>query len=125
MNMVTGPSITRRELKKEVECFNCHKVAAQRVEIMPTETVVTCENCGAERRYVIHGFFVAGERPDFEADRPRRKYDLWKFTRSARCANCSRQTRHKITLDEFKIAVVCPSGLFTRVYKFSVCSIPG
>jgi Zn finger protein HypA/HybF involved in hydrogenase expression len=119
------PSITKWEFKKEVECFNCHKVAVQRVEIIPTETIVTCENCGAERYYVIHGFFVAGKRPDFEADRARRKYDLWSFTRSAKCANCSDQTEHEITLDEFKIAVVCPSCLFTHIYKFSVYSVPG
>jgi DNA-directed RNA polymerase subunit RPC12/RpoP len=123
--MAAGPGITQWDFEKVVECFNCHKVAAQRVEMMPTGTIVTCENCGAERRYAIHGFFVAGESQDFEADRARRKYDLWKFTRSAKCANCSRQTEQEITLDEFKIAVVCPACLFTRIYKFSVYSIPG
>ncbi len=123
--MAIRPWITKWDFEKVVECFNCHKVAAQRVEMIPTETVVTCENCGAERRYVIHGFFVAGEKPDFEAERAGRKYDIWKFTRSEKCANCSKQADHEITLDEFKIAVVCPSCLFTHVYKFNVYSIPG
>jgi len=122
--MATRHEITKWDFTKEVECFNCHKVAAQRVEIVPTGTIVTCENCGAERRYVIHGFFVAGERPDFEADKASRKYDIWKFTRSAKCTNCLKQTEQEITLDEFKIAVVCPSCLITRIYKFSVYSVP-
>jgi RNase P subunit RPR2 len=73
--MAVRPWITKWDFKKEVECFNCHEVAAQRVEIIPTETIVTCENCGAERRYVIHGFFVAGKRPDFEAHVLRSKSD--------------------------------------------------
>jgi DNA-directed RNA polymerase subunit RPC12/RpoP len=113
------------EFNKEAECFNCHKVSAQRVEIIPTETIVTCTNCGAERRYTIHGFFVAGKKADFEADRARRKYDLWKFIRNAKCANCLKQTEQEVTLDEFKSVVVCPSCLFTRIYKFNVYSIPG
>lgn len=123
--MVDRPWIIKWDFSKEAECFNCHKAAAQRVEIVPTETVVTCSNCGAERRYVIHNFFVADKKPDFEADRARRKYDLWKFTRNAKCANCLKQTDQEIIIDEFKGAVVCPSCLFTRIYKFSVYSIPG
>jgi Zn finger protein HypA/HybF involved in hydrogenase expression len=119
------PEPAKWEFKKEVECFNCHKVAAQIVDIMPTEIVVTCANCGAERLYVIHGFFVANEKPDFEADRPRRKYDLWEFRRSAKCANCLKETEHEIVIDEFKGAIVCPSCLFTHIYKFSVYSVPG
>lgn len=85
---------------------------------------MTCTNCGAERRYTIHGFFVAKKKPDFEADRASRKYDLWKFTRNAKCANCLEQTEQEVTLDEFKGAIICPSCLFTRIYKLNVYSIP-
>lgn len=68
--MVARLWITKWDFEKVVECFNCHKVAAQRVEVIPTETVVTCLNCGAERRYVIHGFFVADKKPDYEPTGP-------------------------------------------------------
>ena len=122
--MVDRPRIIKWDFSKEAECFNCHNAAAQRVEITQTETTVTCSSCGAERHYVIHGFFVADKKPDFEADKARRKYDLWKFARSAKCANCLQQADQEIIIDEFKGAVVCPLCLFTRIFKFSVYNIP-
>jgi DNA-directed RNA polymerase subunit RPC12/RpoP len=122
--MSDRPWITKWDFEKEAECFNCHRVVTQKVEIISNKMTVTCTGCGAERFYVIHGFFVARDKPDFEADKPRRKYDIWKFSRNAKCANCLRQTDQEIMIDEFKGAVVCPSCLFTRIYKFSVYSTP-
>jgi Zn finger protein HypA/HybF involved in hydrogenase expression len=118
--MVDRPLITKWEFEKEADCYNCHKVAIQKVEIIPTETVVTCSNCGAERRYVIHGFYLADRMPELDTDMSKRKYDIWKFARNAKCSNCLKLTDQEITLDEFKGVVVCPSCLFTRIYRISV-----
>ncbi len=118
--MVDRPVITKWEFEKEADCYNCHKVAVQKVEVVPTQTVVTCSNCGAERRYVIHGFYVADRMPEFDSDKAKRKYDIWKFVKNVKCSNCLEQTDQEITLDEFKGVVVCPSCLFTRIYKISV-----
>ncbi|WP_128860037.1 hypothetical protein [Methanocella paludicola] len=118
--MVDRPLITKWEFEKEANCYNCHRVAAQKVEIVPNQAVVTCSNCGAERRYVIHEFHVASTMPDLNVDKENRKYDIWKFVKNAKCANCLKQTDQEITLDEFKGVVVCPSCLFTRIYKISV-----
>jgi Zn finger protein HypA/HybF involved in hydrogenase expression len=118
--MVDRPEITTWEFEKEADCYNCHKVAVQKVEIVPNQTAVICSNCGAERRYVIHGFYVGDRMPDLDADKAKRKYDIWKFTKNAKCYNCLKQTDQEVTLDEYKCVVVCPSCLFTRIYKISV-----
>jgi Zn finger protein HypA/HybF involved in hydrogenase expression len=118
--MVDRPEITTWEFEKEADCYNCRKVAVQKVEIVPNQTAVICSNCGAERRYVIHGFYVADRMPDLDADKAKRKYDIWKFTKNAKCYNCLKQTDQEVTLDEYKGVVVCPSCLFTRIYKISV-----
>jgi Zn finger protein HypA/HybF involved in hydrogenase expression len=118
--MVEKSLITKWEFEKEAKCYNCHSVAMQKLEIEPSDATVTCTNCGAERLYVIHGFYVANGMPDFNTDSAKRKYDLWTFTKNVKCSNCLKQTDQEITLDEFRGVVVCPSCLFTRVYKLSV-----
>lgn len=114
------PLISKWEFDKESKCFNCHEVAIQKIEMIPSETVVTCTNCGAERHYAVHASFEGMEKPDFEADGMKRKYDLWKFMRNDICSNCFNRTDNEITIDEYKAAAVCPLCLFTRLYKFSM-----
>lgn len=123
--MATKPWIVDWDFSKESTCFNCHKSATQAIKITPNDIIVTCANCGAERHYIIRSFSVADQKPDFEAPDAKRKYDVWKFYKLAKCSNCAAETNQEITLDEHVGAVVCPACLFTRVYKFSVFSKPG
>lgn len=122
--MALKPWIVDWDFSKESTCFNCKKTVAQNVKITPNDSIVTCANCGAERHYIIRSFTVADQKPDFEASQVTRKYDIWKFSKLAKCSNCGQETTQEIVLDEHMGAVVCPNCLFTRIYKFSVFSRP-
>ncbi|WP_424356928.1 hypothetical protein [Methanocella sp. MCL-LM] len=122
--MENTPRIADWDFSKVSTCFHCRKNVAQNIKITPNDSIVTCANCGAERHYIIRSFSVADSKPDFEAAAVRRKYDVWKFTKQAKCFNCAKETGQEITMDEHIGAVVCPSCLFTRIYKFSVYSRP-
>lgn len=122
--MENKPWVIDWAFKKESGCFNCHKEVTQEIIITPTEIVVTCANCKSERHYTIHGTFIAEGMQDFKAEKRKRKYDIWKFERNTMCANCLKSTDQSITMDEYRGAVVCPSCLFTRIYKFNLYTKP-
>jgi transcription elongation factor Elf1 len=103
---------------KHAVCFNCGKDAVQAIEMLPVATTVTCTNCGAERIYNIHGTFATNctlETPDQKC-----KYDVWQFTKQARCPNCGSESEHKVTMDEYKVSAVCPVCCYTHLYRFNV-----
>ncbi|MCD1295379.1 hypothetical protein CUJ83_10250 [Methanocella sp. CWC-04] len=122
--MADEPEIMRWELQKESRCYNCHKDAIQIIQILPTETTVTCSNCGARRYYTIHGIYASDKKTSFEDTRFKRKYDRWEFIRTARCSNCGNKTDHEIVIDEYRTGIVCPSCFYTHVYNISMYDKP-
>lgn len=98
-------------------CFNCSVDAVQRIEMLPVKTTVTCENCGAERVYNIHGSYVATP-VDVQPVR-KHQYDIWRFTREAVCPNHGDIARHDVTIDEYMATILCPVCHFLRLYEFA------
>ena len=122
--MANKPWIVDWDFDKVSTCFNCKKEISQQIKITPNDSIVTCTNCGAERHYIIRSFSVADKKPDLDVTSVKRKYDIWKFNKQAQCSNCMKETSQEIIMDEHLSAVVCPSCLFTRIYRFSVFSKP-
>ncbi|HMK45552.1 MAG TPA: hypothetical protein VK436_02900 [Methanocella sp.] len=112
------------DFSRESRCFNCGKEVSQQIKITPNDIIVTCSNCGAERHYIIRSFLVAEKKEDFELSNRKRKYDVWRFKKMTRCANCLNDAEQEIVIDEHVGTVVCPVCNFTRIYRFSVFSRP-
>jgi uncharacterized CHY-type Zn-finger protein len=104
--------------EKRTVCFNCGTDAVQRVEMLPVKTTVTCEHCGAERVYNIHGTYVA--TPIDARPVHRHKYDTWRFTRDAVCPNHGGIARHEVTVDEYAAVILCPFCHFMHLYEFAL-----
>jgi transcription elongation factor Elf1 len=103
---------------KQAVCFNCGKDAVQAIRMLPVATTVTCTNCGAERIFNIHGTFATN--CNIETPERKYKYEVWQFTKHARCPNCGNESDHKVTIDEYKATAVCPVCCFTHLYNFTV-----
>lgn len=106
------------DFEKKAVCFNCKRDAVQKIKMLPVMANVACSNCGAERIYSIHGTF--GGTCDLETVPRKRKYDVWRFTKKARCPSCGNESEHDIFMDEFKSSAVCPACCFTHLYRFNV-----
>jgi len=122
--MAAESVISDWDFTKESRCFNCKEEMLQQIKITPSDIIVTCSNCGAERHYVIRSFLVADRKEDFASKDKKRKYDVWRFIKTTRCSNCLNDADQEIVLDEYMGAVVCPVCFFTRIYRFSVFSRP-
>lgn len=106
--------------EKKAVCFNCGVEAAQKIEMLPVKTTVTCTNCGAERVYNIHGTYVA--TPIHSLPAHKHKYDIWRFDKEAVCPNHGAIARHEVTVDEYVSTIVCPVCHFTHLYDFAFFS---
>ncbi len=120
--MEKGLQIREWDFDKDALCFNCRAEAVQRIEVTPEELVVTCVNCGAERHYELECSHEARQKPRFDVDTSRLRYDAWKFEHEARCTHCHNRTKNEVTIDERKAAIVCPACLFSRIYGFHAFS---
>jgi transcription elongation factor Elf1 len=106
------------DFEKRAVCFNCGADVVQKVKVLPVITTVTCTNCGAERIFNVHGTFATS--CDIKTEPRKHKYDVWHFTRNAKCPHCGNMSDHSVTMDEFKSVITCPVCCFTHLYNFSV-----
>lgn len=104
--------------EKKAVCFNCGNDAAQRIEMLPVKTTVTCTSCGAERVYNIHGTYVA--TPLQALPEHRHRYDIWRFCKDAVCPNHGAIAPHDVTIDEYVATIVCPVCHFVHLYDFAL-----
>jgi len=120
--MLGNPAVGRRwDIEKEAACYNCHKGATQLIEIGPSETVISCTNCMAERHYTIHCIEIPEKRKPFEngSSKPR---EVWKFRFVDNCANCGNCVENEVNVGELRVRTVCPACYYTRVYDFNMFS---
>lgn len=112
--------IRQWDFDREVLCFHCRNEAVQRVEVLPEAIIVTCGDCGAERRYALERSPVNKQRRD--PDTTGLHYETWKFTRVARCPGCGKRTGNEFTIDERAATIRCPACSFLRTYTFHAYS---
>lgn len=121
--MMGKPAMGRRwDIEKEAACFNCHKGATQLIEISPTEAIITCTNCMAERHYTLHKIDIPEDRKPFESEEFKRRYEIWNFKYVDSCPNCGNCVENEVNVDEFRVRTVCPACYYTRVYDFNMYS---
>ena len=116
--METG-LIRQWDFNRDALCFQCRKEVVQRIQVLPDEIIVTCSDCGAERRYRLERSLVTRHKPRFAgADIPGPGQDAWKFLREARCPNCRNRALHEFTIGEHMASIACPACSYLRKYAF-------
>ena len=51
---------SRWDIEKEAPCIKCQRGAVRLIKIGPAHAAVTCTNCMAERRYIVHSAELTG-----------------------------------------------------------------
>lgn len=123
--MLGRPIVGRRwVIEKEAVCIRCRKGAMQLIEITPSEALVICTNCMAERHYLIHGI-EPHCRPQFHgSDTTGFRNGSWDFRYTDHCIKCGNCVDNEVNVDERRVKTVCPACCYTRLYEFDMLNEP-